>query len=300
MIELSNANTEPLLLDELTEKCCQTDILRLDKVHPVVSGNKWFKLKYYLKEAAESGKKSLLTFGGAYSNHIIATAFAAGQSGFRSIGIIRGEEPLQLSPTLQSASLYGMKLIFVSREAFKIKDEIEQMRDVVDKWQGAYVIPEGGGGKLGRKGAGEMLALADAPSYTHIMCAIGTGTMFTGIANATTAGQEIIGIPVLKGMNDLAAQYADLLKDSSTKKYSFFENYHFGGYAKKTPELLAFMNQFYHRTNIPTDFVYTGKLLYAFMDLLTKDYFKPGSRILLIHSGGLQGNNSLPEGTLLF
>lgn len=285
---LSKVTTESLSLAELTEKDCRAAVLRLDQIHPVVSGNKWFKLKYYLENAANTGAQTLLTFGGAYSNHIIATAFAAKVKGFSSIGIIRGEQPQQLSPTLQSAIDYDMQLIFLSREAFKKKEQAEEVQALLNRLTNYYLIPEGGAGPLGIKGSKEILELAaNHNTYSHILCALGTGTMFAGLQQSAAPHQQVIAIPVLKGMIDPVG----------TRRGAF---YHFGGYAKKTPELLSFMNNFYERTGIPTDFVYTGKLLYAFMDLLRNDFFPPGSNILLIHSGGLQGNNSLLEGTLYY
>lgn len=280
MQELSKVTTDLLLLPELAQKNCRAAILRLDKIHPVVSGNKWFKLKYYLEAAKKAGAETLLTFGGAYSNHIIATAFAAKETGFASAGVIRGERPAQFSPTLSSAISYGMELIFVSRENYKKKEQAAEWLSSLNNY---YVIPEGGAGEPGFSGCKEILPLADHHNdYSHILCALGTGTMFNGLQQCAAAHQQVIAVPVLKGMTGIANRY------------------HFGGYAKKTPELLAFMNDFYKRTGVPTDFVYTGKLMYAFMDLLRKDFFKPGSNILLIHSGGLQGNDSLPEGALYY
>lgn len=297
MIELSNANTEPLLTDELKEKDAVAYILRLDKLHPVVSGNKWFKLKHYLKEAAESGKKTLITFGGAYSNHIVATAYAAMAKGFTSAGIIRGEKPAQLSPTLQEAMNYGMELFFVSRESFKRKEEDEHIQTIINGFKDAYLIPEGGAGEPGIKGCREILSLAEHHPYSHIICAVGTGTMYAGIVNASAVHQQVIGIPVLKGMSNPETEYSAIQKQPNT---FWLADYHFGGYAKKTPALIRFMNDFFEKTGVPTDFVYTGKLMYAFTDLLKKNFFERGSRVLLIHSGGLQGNKSLPEGTLTF
>lgn len=283
MQELSKVTTDLLLLPELDQKDCRAAILRLDKIHPVVSGNKWFKLKYYLREAAKMGVERLVTFGGAYSNHIIATAFAAKEAGFASIGVIRGEKPQHFSPTLQAALSYGMELIFLSREDFKMKEQAEEVQDLLRGLKNCYIISEGGAGDLGIKGCKEILSLADNyDTYSHILCAYGTGTMAAGLTTSAVPYQQVIAVPVLKGINSPAGEY------------------HFGGYAKKTPELLEFMNDFYKRTGVPTDFVYTGKLMYAFMDLLRRNFFKPGSNILLIHSGGLQGNDSLPEGTLYY
>lgn len=283
MPELSNVITEQLSLPELTEKKCRAAVLRLDKIHPVLSGNKWFKLKYYLEDAAKVGAETLLTFGGAYSNHIIATACAAKAAGFSAIGVIRGERPQPLSPTLKAAKSYGMELIYISRSAFKMKEQAEEVQERIRTLTNYYLIPEGGSGELGIKGCREILPMADNyDTYSHILCAYGTGTMAAGLLRSVAPHQRIIAIPVLKGMDSPVGEY------------------HFGGYAKKTPELLAFMSDLYERTGIPTDFVYTGKLMYAFIDLLRNNFFERDSNILLIHSGGLQGNDSLPKGTLHF
>ncbi|HJU45578.1 MAG TPA: pyridoxal-phosphate dependent enzyme [Chitinophagaceae bacterium] len=281
MQELSTITTDRLSLPELVQKNCRAAVLRLDKIHPVVSGNKWFKLKYYLEEATKARAETLLTFGGAYSNHIVAAAYAAKEAGFRSAGVIRGERPRRLSPTLEAAIAYGMQLFFVSRPAFKNKEQAGEVQALLRRLSNCYLIPEGGAGEPGIKGCKEILPLADNHNtYSHILCASGTGTMGIGLARSAAPHQQVISVPVLKGMDSPAGEY------------------HFGGYAKKTPELLAFMNNFYERTGIPTDFVYTGKLVYAFTDLLRNGFIKPGSNILLIHSGGLQGNASLPEGAL--
>ncbi|MBC8032521.1 MAG: pyridoxal-phosphate dependent enzyme [Chitinophagaceae bacterium] len=300
MIELANANLEPLVCKRLREKECTADVLRLDKLHPVVSGNKWFKLKYYLQDAIDSSKNTILTYGGAWSNHIIAAAYAARAYGMQSVGIIRGEAPALLSPTLKLASAYGMELVFSPRNSYRSNDAALLEQQIVPERQDAYIIPEGGEGMHGRRGCGEILSLVPEGYHTHILCAIGTGTMFTGILNASSGKQQVIGIPVLKGMRDLGKTYENWINPDKRAGAVFFYDYHQGGYAKRTPELLQFMNEFYRLTAIPTDFVYTGKLMMAFTDLLTKDYFKPGSRVLLIHSGGLQGNSSIPAGSLEF
>lgn len=299
-ISISEAVSETLSLKELKDKSCKADVLRLDKIHPVISGNKWFKLKYHLEEALQTGHTSILTFGGAYSNHIIAAAYAAREAGLKSTGVIRGEEPKQLSHTLQAAKLFGMHLEFISREEYKRKTE-NTYEKFISRLENPYVIPEGGASDAGRKGCKEILQLADYHKYTHLLCAIGTGTMYLGLVNSAKLTQKVAGITVLKGMRNLLDEYGGLIENPEKNNYcKIFYEYHFGGYAKKTVELLEFMNNFYLQTGIPTDFVYTGKLMFAFMDLLGKDYFPEGSNILLIHSGGLQGNLSLPAGTLIF
>ncbi len=279
-----------------TEKVA-VDILRLDLIHPVVSGNKWFKLQYYLAEALELGKTSVATFGGAYSNHILATAFAASESGFQSLGLIRGEPPEMLSPTLQEAAGYGMQLVFIDRNAYRDKETLRKKWDL----PGRYWIMEGGYGFTGARGAGDILTIFDTTAYSHILCAVGTGTMLAGLVNAAQPGQQVLGISVLKNQATLAEEVRYLLRNIQMKKKVILNHaYHFGGYAKQTNALFDFMKELWNTEGLPTDIVYTSKLLYAARDLVSKDYFPAGSRVLIIHSGGLQGNRSLPIGKLPF
>lgn len=271
------------------------DVLRLDLLHPVISGNKWFKLRYYLEEAGRSGKKTLLSFGGPYSNHILATAAAAKESGFLSIGIIRGEAPSVYSPTLKDAAAYGMELIFVPRDAYRQKEI--PLTD--DKLKEVFIIPEGGYGELGVKGAKEILAQTEYKNYTHIVAAVGTGTMIAGVLNSALPHQSILGISVLKNNLTVDAQIKTFLS-SPDYPLHIHHDYHFGGYAKYTSGLIQFMNEWFIQTGIPSDFVYTGKLFYAVNELVLSNYFPAESRLLVIHSGGLQGNRSLSKGTLIF
>ena len=271
------------------------DVLRLDEIHPVVSGNKWYKLKYYLQEAKQINKETILTFGGAYSNHIIATAYACYVLGFKSIGLIRGDETLNLSSTLKQAKLFGMDLHFVSRKDYVFKDELST------QFKNAYIIPEGGTGELGIKGALDILDNINFQKYNFIIGACGTGTMLTGILKASKPNQQIIGINVLKGFEELENQIRFNVKDKFIEnRLTIFYEYHFGGYAKHPVPLIEFMNYLWQRENIPTDIVYTSKLFYAVHDLLQKKYFRIKSNILIIHSGGLQGNTSLPKNILLY
>ena len=297
-IHLSSATVQPIILSEYDGKNISVDVLRLDKIHPVISGNKWFKLKYYLQEArGEKQSGAVLTFGGAWSNHIIATAFMAKLYGLHSIGVIRGERPFELSVTLQAAKNCGMSLEFISRELYSQKNEDAYLTFLKNKFGHPYVIPEGGAGLAGIKGSEEILSLVEINKYSHIICCIGTATMYQGLLNASLPGQQVIGIPVLKGITYPQPEFTEDLKMVNRK---IINEYHFGGYAKKTPALIQFMNRFYRQTGIPSDFVYTGKLLFGCTDLVIRDYFAPGSQILIIHSGGLQGNASLPAGALLF
>jgi len=274
----------------LQEKNIQFDVLRLDKIHPVISGNKWFKLKYYLDNFNAGNYNGIMSFGGAWSNHIVATACACYLKKIKSIGIIRGEKPPHLSTTLREASNYEMDLRFISRDKYTKKNSAEFLESIKKEFPGYFIIPEGGAGKEGEKGAGEIPQYADGKNYTHIACAIGTGTMFNGIREAASANQNILGIVALKGWN----------VEKETNNTEMILDYHFGGYAKYNQALLDFMNDFFSRTKTPTDFVYTGKLAFALFDLIKKDHFPPASKILMIHSGGLQGNDSLQKGSLIF
>lgn len=276
---------------------CPADILRLDRVHPVVSGNKWFKLRYYLETAAAQSKSTLASFGGAYSNHLVALAFAGQASGFKTIGLIRGDADVPLSHTLVQARSYGMEFIFTDRAAYRNKEQLMQIHDR----PGLLWIPEGGYGPEGARGASEILKLADTSGYTHILCAVGTGTMMAGLVKAAAPDQEVIGISVLKGNLSLHSEL-DVLLDhhDRQKKYTILHDYHFGGYGKHPEVLLQFMRYTWQKEQLPTDIVYTSKLLYAAKELVAAGYFPAGSRLLLIHSGGLQGNGSLPPNTLPF
>jgi 1-aminocyclopropane-1-carboxylate deaminase len=274
------------------------DVLRLDLIDPVISGNKWFKLREYLHEAISTGKKTILTYGGAFSNHIIATAAAANAFGLKSIGIIRGERAGDISHTLKEAVAYGMQLEFVSREDYKNK-MLPASISVSHNAQDLYVINEGGYGAKGVEGAAQIAKLTDVSTYTHIIAAVGTGTMLAGLVEAVDEA-EIIGVSVFKNNLSLQAEIESLLPSSKRKNFKLLHDYHFGGYAKYNSELVSFMNEWFEVTAIASDFVYTGKLFYAVNDLIQKNYFPQHSKLLLIQSGGLQGNRSLPKGTLIF
>jgi 1-aminocyclopropane-1-carboxylate deaminase len=292
---------DPVTLPEWTQQPISADVLRLDQLHPVISGNKWFKLKGDVQAAIQLSGQHLITFGGAWSNHIVATACVAQQAGLRATGFIRGERPAYLSDTLQEAAGYGMHLEYLTREAYKTKDSPAFMEELSARYPGSFIIPEGGAGSLGIKGSEDILRTVDTSSYSHILCAIGTGTMYQGLVNAATPGQTVIGVPVLKGITTLAAINRERWPSEDQPVFHhLLPDYHFGGYARHTPQLLEFMNRWYRATGIPSDFVYTGKLFYAAVDSVRKNLFPPGSRLLLIHSGGLQGNRSLSPGLLVF
>ena len=272
------------------------DVLRLDMIHPFVSGNKWFKLKYHIRDALHQHKKGIITFGGSYSNHLVATAVACSENKLSSVGIIRGNETD--NPSIRQMKAAGMKLIFVSREQYKNKDQL--ITNYLSSHPQYYYVPEGGQSEAGIKGAGEILDQAKK-DYTHIICSVGTGTTLAGLINASQDKQQIIGISALKVADKNDNELLSFLGSATSKhNYELNFDYHFGGYAKKTGGLIDFMNQLYEDEQIPTDFVYTGKMCYAVFDLVQKNSFREGSTLLLIHTGGLQGNRSLPAGTLVF
>jgi len=281
----------------LNQKNIESEVARLDLVDPVVSGNKWFKLKEYIGEALKENKTSIVTFGGPFSNHIIATAALCKTFGITSVGIIRGEQPKIISATLKHATEQGMILFFVEREKYKSK-EIPQF--LHNKYPGAYIINEGGYGFLGMKGASSILRLLSSKKYTHILSAVGTGTTMAGLVESSDIQQKVIGISSMKNNFALENQINHLVSKENKNRFQLLHDYHFGGYAKFNSDLIHFMNDWYLTTNIPSDFVYTGKLFFAFSKMLEEDDFPPGSKVLLIHSGGLQGNNSLKNGTLIF
>lgn len=296
---MTDINHTQIAIDPYTsplfrEKGIDVAVLRLDLLHPVISGNKWFKLRFYIEEARRLNKDRLVTFGGPWSNHLHATAAAGQLYGLHTTGIIRGERPPQLSDTLQQAIEMGMQLFFISRDAYK-NDLIPEAIDLST----AVLIPEGGAGPIGVKGAATITTLFDPAEYTHLYCAVGSGTMMAGLLQSLTSSVKLTGISAMKNNHGLAAEVATLA-GSTEPLPDILHEYHFGGFAKHTDHLLAFMNEVYQHSGIPTDIVYTGKLFYAVNDLARKNYFPQGSKILLIHSGGLQGNRSLPNGSLIF
>lgn len=298
VIQVHAVTTDTLSDLLLTQKQIRLSILRLDKIHPVISGNKWFKLTYYLADARSKGCTTILTFGGAYSNHIAAAAFAAKLYGFQSIGLIRGEAPQVWSHTLREAQSNGMSLQFLSRADYNLYKRNGLEPALKERFGNAYVIPEGGMGLLGVKGAAEIVGSVNISNYTHVISAVGTGTTIAGLLNKTTVSQQIVGISSMKNNNSLFSEIELLFNRSLPGRFHLVNDYHFGGYAKYTGALIQWMNHFYGMHHIPLDFVYTGKMMFGIFDLAGKGFFPPGSHILAIHTGGLQGNYSLPPGML--
>lgn len=261
-------------------------IKREDLNHPFVSGNKWWKLKYNLQEALNQGQKMLLTFGGAYSNHIFATSAAAKELGLNSIGIIRGEETRPLNNTLSFAIKNGMSLHYISRELYRSKSE-KSFTDTLHKEFGNfYLIPEGGTNALAVKGVTEF-AQSLANNFDYLCCAVGTGGTMSGLIQGIDLKKKIVGFPVLKAGEFLKKEIENLI-GKEFNNWSLMTDYHFGGYAKSTPELESFREVLHTKTSIPLDPVYTAKLFFGVFDLIKKNYFPKGSTVLVLHSGGIQ------------
>lgn len=262
-------------------------VLRLDKIHPYISGNKWYKLKYTLEEAKRQKKDTLVTFGGAYSNHISATAAAGKEFGFKTIGIIRGDELGENeNPTLRFAKECGMELHFVSREDYKKKNSSERIRSITSSLTNFYLLPEGGTNSLAVKGCAEIISHIDIP-FNYVCCPVGTGGTLAGIISALKENQKVIGFSVLKGAQFLKNDIQKFIKEK--KNWELNHDYHFGGYAKHPPELLKFISDFEKEKNIPLEQVYTGKMMFGIYDLLKKNHFPENSTVIAIHTGGLQG-----------
>jgi 1-aminocyclopropane-1-carboxylate deaminase len=262
-------------------------IKREDQIHPYISGNKFRKLKYNLHQAKAENKDTLLTFGGAFSNHILAVAAAGKEQKFKTIGIIRGEElvfKINENPTLQKAQEFGMQFEFVDREMYSTKREDSYLEKLKQKFDDFYLIPEGGTNELAVKGCEEILNEDDF-EFDYICCAIGTGGTISGIINCSKSSQQVLGFPALKG-NFL---YEDIRKFVKRDNWKLISDYHFEGYGKVTSELISFINDFKMKYDVPLDPIYTGKMVFGVIDLVQKNYFPSGSKVLLIHTGGLQG-----------
>ncbi|MBT6439014.1 MAG: 1-aminocyclopropane-1-carboxylate deaminase/D-cysteine desulfhydrase [Flavobacteriales bacterium] len=261
-------------------------IKRDDLIHSEISGNKWRKLKYNLQEARAQKKDTILTFGGAFSNHIASAAAIGKQKGFKTVGVIRGEEQLE-NPTLTRAKENGMQLYFVSRDEYKQKGETDYQLELRNKFGNVYIIPEGGANELGAQGSEEIVNEIDI-DFDYICCDLGTGTTFSGVINSIVKEQYAIGFSALKGEDKLteAVQKFEKIK---RKNWHISFDYHFGGFAKRSTKLEEFIKEFREETNVPLDPIYTGKMAFGMLDLAKNEYFKKGSTVIMVHTGGLQG-----------
>lgn len=265
----------------------QLSIKREDLLHPYISGNKYRKLKYNLEHFKNSDYDGLITFGGAFSNHIAATSFACKEQNINCIGIIRGEElwkETDLNPTLKFAQENGMKFEFVTRKQYSEKDLVIFKDYLKSKYGNCYILPEGGTNDLAIKGCEEIITDKD-DDFDFICCPVGTGGTISGIINSTLPNQKVLGFPALKG-NFLQDEIRRFAKKSN---WDLITDYHFGGYGKVNEELINFINSFFQQTKIPLDPVYTSKMVYGVLDLIEKNYFPERAKILIIHTGGIQG-----------
>ena len=267
-------------------------VKRLDLLHPQICGNKPFKLKYNIQAAIAQGRNTLLTFGGAYSNHIAATAATAYALGLHSIGIIRGNELANQpentwSLTLQRAQAQGMQLHFVSRAEYRLRHDTAYLAQLQQRFPQAYIIPEGGSNRLGVNGCSDILTAHDLQFYDVIACAVATGATFAGLIHSSAAPQQLYGVAVLKG-DFLTAEIEKWTLGNKRTNWQLCLNTHHGGYGKVSTTLQHFVDTFNTQYDCPIEPIYTGKLFYHLWQLLAQGHFAKGTRILMIHSGGLQ------------
>ena len=285
IFNLQKSINQKILLPEKLE--VELYIKRDDLIHSEISGNKYRKLKYNIIEAQKIRVNTLLTFGGAYSNHIAAAAAVGKEFGFKTIGVIRGEElvdKIDENPTLSFAKSCGMQFKFVSRSDYRNKATDLFINNLKEEYGEFYHVPEGGTNELAIKGCEEILSESDGV-YDFICTSVGTGGTISGLINGSKSNQQILGFPALKG--DFLKN--EIIKFAHRDNWSLLTNYHFGGYGKVSKELINFINKFKNETNIPLDPVYTGKMMFGVFDLIKKGFFPKESKVLAIHTGGLQG-----------
>lgn len=281
----SKPNIDEILLPLPDGSFRSLDVLRLDAIHPTISGNKWYKLKYNLVQAQSERAKQIVSFGGAYSNHLHALAYAGFLFDFKTVGILRGS--IQDNPSLQDCLAWGMELIPMSREAYRTKHEPVVLEALKIKHRDSYIIPEGGDNELGRKGCQEILSMEDVRKYDTVACAIGTATTFRGLLQSYSG--RLLGFSALKNGTYLE----EPIRKVQTGNWKIYHDYHFGGFAKKNEQLLDFMLRFRNQNGIELDFIYNAKMFYGLAQEIFQGRLVDEKNILAIHSGGLQGNRSL-------
>jgi 1-aminocyclopropane-1-carboxylate deaminase len=264
---------------------------RDDLLHPVISGNKWRKLKYNADAALAQGADTLVSMGGAYSNHLHALAYLGNYLKLKTIGIIRGERPARFTPTLQDMQAWGMELRFISRTDFRGLRNHHDAPALLGLKPRQYWLPEGGANALALRGIAELVAEIEIP-YDILCVACGTGATLTGLIQGTSDKVSILGFAALKNAGFLATDIQSLTSTKS-KRWAIFHDYHCGGFAKLNKELGIFIEEFEKSTLIPIEPVYTGKMLYGIYDLIANGHFKPGQTIIALHTGGLQGKRGL-------
>ncbi|MET3732962.1 1-aminocyclopropane-1-carboxylate deaminase/D-cysteine desulfhydrase [Moheibacter stercoris] len=281
-----NEQSEIQFITKLNE--VEIYLLREDQIHPNISGNKFRKLKYNLEAFKNGNYSAMLTFGGAYSNHIAAVAAAGKEFSIPTIGIIRGEElesKYQENPTLQLASQNGMKLEFISRSEYRNKSNPEFLEILKEKFGNVYILPEGGTNEFAVKGCEEILG-QHTKEYNFIACPMGTAGTISGIIRSCNDKQTILGFPALKNADFLREE---IQQWTSKSNFDLILDYHFGGYAKITPQFIDFLNEFTQKYNVNLDPIYSGKMMFGLLNLVKQNFFPAKSKVLAIHTGGLQG-----------
>lgn len=285
---------EALDLPACQDHDVHVDCLRLDKIHPFVSGNKWYKLQHHLLAAQAHHKTSLLSFGGAYSNHLHALAFAGKKLQIPTIGLVRGERIDPLNPTLEDCEKWGMQLNWVPRDEYRAMSGSGFQGQLSEQYPDAWIIPEGGEGLQGLAGVQELFSRlyheCDMP-YDLIVCPVGTGTTLAGIILAAGTRAQVLGYSALKNAFDLEARVEQMLS-TAVKPLSDWEichQFHFGGFAKTNHRLTDFISMVHSQTGILLDPVYTGKALYGLCEWVRQRRILSGAKVLMVHTGGLQG-----------
>lgn len=269
----------------------QIDILRLDEIHPEISGNKWYKLKYVIQYCLNQQVKGIITFGGAHSNHLAACAFAGKTYDIKTIGIVRGEKTTFESPTLQFAQAQDMELFFVNRSDYT-KSHEQILPKLLPEFQKYLIVPEGGNSDLGRKGTREILS-ENTKNYDIIICPVGTGNTLAGLISNAAPHQQLIGISALKGKDLFTQKIQQQLQQDHIHHHNWEINfeYHLGGYAKYHKAIPQIIHEYQQTQNIPLDPIYTAKMMYAVKDLIIQRKWQ-NKKILCIHTGGLQGTKA--------
>lgn len=290
MIHFPEIQSEIQFLTKINE--VELHILREDQIYPSISGNKFRKLKYNLEEFSKGNYDAILTFGGAYSNHISATAAAGKEFNIPTIGIIRGEElseKIAENPTLSFAQKAGMKLKFISREQYRNKSNPEFLEKLKSEFGNIYILPEGGTNELAIKGCEEILN-ENTREFNYIACAVGTAGTISGIVKSSENQQIILGFPALKDSGFLSDE---INRFTNRSNFKLIKDYHFGGYAKVNNELLEFINDFKRQFGVTLDAVYTGKMMFGIFQMIQNGFFPKGTKILAVHTGGIQGNEGM-------
>lgn len=293
IIDETKVVLQPIHPDWYRRSVQSVSMLRLDLIHPVISGNKWYKLLRNLEHARKQGYSSILTFGGAHSNHLVAAAAAAKAQGLKSIGIVRGRHAAhELTDSLRDCIAAGMQLVFVNREEYAQKNDEKFLGALKRQFGRTFIIPEGGANRPGREGA-ELIAKFIGEETTDVCAAVGTGTTFCGLRNALSATTRMIGFVPMRGGAYLGDEIRQYLESGRTDNWLLTDKWHFGGFAKHNDELISFMNVFYKEQGIPLDMVYTSKMMHGLQQMILTGFFKKDARIVCVHSGGLQGNRSI-------